>query len=50
MSIGFLLWIHGKRTLLSFVAAQNLMVTNLRSGIREEHPLVRHFLTIVADD
>jgi hypothetical protein len=26
------------------------MVSDLRSGIGEERPLVRHFLTIVIDD
>ena len=31
-------------------AAQNLMVSDLRSGIGEECPLVRHLLTIVIDD
>jgi hypothetical protein len=31
-------------------AAQNLMLSDLRSGIREEHPLVRQFPTIVIDN
>ena len=50
MSIGSLLWIHGKRKLLLSFAAQNLMVSDLHSGVREEHPLVRHFLTIAVND
>ncbi len=50
MSIGSLLWIHGKRKLLLSFAAQNLMASDMHSGIREEHSLVRHFPTIVVND
>ena len=50
MSIGPLLWIHGKRELLLYHAAQNLMVSDLHSGVREEHPLVRHLPTISANE
>jgi hypothetical protein len=42
MSLGPLLWIHGKRKLLSYFTAQNLIISNLTSGIRQEHSLVRH--------
>ena len=50
MSSGALLWIHGKRKLLLYVvAAQNLMVSDLRSGIWEERPLVRNLPTIMID-
>ena len=47
MSIGSLLWIHGIRKLLSSFATQNLIVSDLRSGIWEEHPLVPqlHYLS-----
>ena len=47
MLIGSLLWIYGKRKLGLFFAGRYLMVSDLHSWIREEHPLVRHFLTIV---
>ena len=43
MSIGSLLWIHGKRKLLLSFAVQNLMVSDSPSGIQKEHLLVRHF-------
>jgi hypothetical protein len=44
MSIGSLLWIHGKRKLFLHFAAQNLMASDLHtSGVWEEHPLVCHF-------
>ena len=51
MSIGSLLWIHGKRKflLISF-AVQDLMVTDLSSGVREERSLVCHFLTIMVNE
>ena len=46
ISIGSLLWIHGKRKIhLLFATAQNLMVSDLYSGIWKKHPLVRHFPT-----
>jgi hypothetical protein len=44
MSNGSLLWVHGKRTFLSYFAAQLLMSPYLHSGFGEEHSLVRHFL------
>lgn len=47
MSASSVLWIHGKRKLLLSVAAQQLMVSILRSWVREEHPMVCHFPTIV---
>ena len=47
MSFGSLLWIHGKRKFFLSFAAQILMAFDLHSGIREEHPFVRHFPTIV---
>ncbi len=50
ISIGSLLWIHGKRKLLLSFDAQNLMGSDLHSGVWEEHPLVRHFPTIVVND
>ena len=43
MSVGSLLWIHGKRKLLLCFAAHNLMISDLRSGVWEKHPLVCHF-------
>ncbi len=47
MSIGSLLWIHGKRTLPLSFPAKLLMVS--RSGVWEEHPLVRPFSAVIAD-
>ena len=44
---GSLLWIHGKRKLLSSCTAHRLMVSDFHSWIREEHPLVCHFSTIM---
>ena len=46
MLIGSLLWIYGKRKLVLLFAPRYLMVSDLHSWIREEHPLVRHFLTM----
>ncbi|KAH8993442.1 hypothetical protein EDB92DRAFT_1854195 [Lactarius akahatsu] len=44
MSIGSLLWIHGKRKLLlSFT--KNLTVPDLHSGVREERPLLCDYKT-----
>ena len=41
MSVGSLMWIHGKRKLLSYFTAQALIISDLRSGVRQEHNLVR---------
>jgi len=49
MSTGSLLWVHGKRTFLFSFATQLLTVSNLLSGLGEEHSLVRHFPTIVTE-
>ena len=43
---GSLLWIHGKRKLHLSITAHCLMVSDLHSWIREEHPLVCHFPTV----
>ena len=40
-----LLWIHGKRTPLSFVSSQILITLNYYSGFWEEHSLVRYHLS-----
>jgi hypothetical protein len=50
MSIGSLLWIHGKRKLRSNFTSQTLIASDLRSGIWKEHPLVRHIPIIIAND
>ena len=42
-----LLWIHGKRKLLLSFPAHRLMVSYLRSWLREKHPLVSYIPTIV---
>ena len=44
---GSLLWIHGKRKLSLSCTAHRLIVSDLHSWIREEHPLVCHFPTTV---
>jgi hypothetical protein len=52
MSVGSLLWINGKRKLLSkftkYFTALNPIISDLHSGIRQEHPLVRYLQTLVA--
>ena len=50
MSSGFLLWIHGKRELLLHFASQNLMISDLRSRVWEEYPLVCHLSTVVINN
>ena len=50
MSVGSLLWIHGKRKLRLTFVAPNLMVSDLRSGVWEKHSLVCDFPIIIAND
>ena len=46
---GSLLWIHGKRKLHSSFTARPLMVSNLRSWVREKYPVVSYFPAIVVN-
>ena len=50
MSVGSLLWIHGKRKLFIPFAAHKLMVSDLRSGVWEKHPLVCVSPMFIAND
>ena len=50
MSLGSLLWVHGKRERLLSFAAQISMASGLHSGVREDRHLVRRFPNIVVND
>ena len=50
MSVGSLLWIHGKRKLRLNFIAHKLMVSELHSWVWEKHPLVCDFSIIIEND
>ena len=50
MSIGSLLWIHGKRKLCLNFPVHNLMISDFRSGVWEKHSLVCGFPIIIMND